>query len=215
MPPNRACLLRLGGFHAKPHRHAWSHLPPLICLTDATRFPDPLPIVTRLPRKSLVVFRHYQTAGRRELAHRLAAFCRSRGLRFLIAGDAALAVETHADGLHLPEWLARGPISRGWAWRARKPGWLLTAAAHCETSLTRAARAGADAVLLAPVFPTASHPGAKGLGVFRFAALAHRTDVPVYGLGGINIGTIRRLRGAGAAGVAVVSALAEENNALP
>ena len=215
MPPNRACLLRLGGFHAKPHRHGRPHLPPLIHLTDAARFPDPLPIAARLPRESLVVFRHYQTAGRRELAHRLAAFCRSRGLRFLVAGDAALAMETHADGLHLPEWLARGPISRGWAWRTRKPGWLLTAAAHCETSLTRAARAGADAVLLAPVFPTASHPGAHGLGLFRFATLARRTDVPVYGLGGINITTVRRLRGAAAAGIAVVSALAKENDSLP
>ena len=215
IPPNHACLLCLGGFHGKPRRHPWPHLPPLICLTDAARFPDPLPIAAQLPRESLVIFRHYQTAGRRELAHRLASFCRSRGLRFLVAGDAALAIETHADGLHLPEWLARGPVSRGWGWRQRKPGWLLTAAAHCEMSLARAARAGADAVLLAPVFPTTSHPGADGLGVLRFATLAHRTDVPVYGLGGINIGTVRRLRGAGAAGIAVVSALAKENDRHP
>lgn len=205
MPPQPATLLRLGGFPAQRRR---SPLPPLILLADVGS--NPLPAMARLPRGSLVLFRHYGAADRAERAHRLAAFCRARGLRFLVAGDGALAMAVGADGLHLPEWLARGPVSRGWAWRRRKPGWLLTASAHSETALARAAAFGADAVLLAPLFPTPSHPGAKTLGVLRFARFAHNAAVPVYGLGGIGPATIRRLRGSGAAGVAVLSALADK-----
>lgn len=211
IPLHRASLLRLGGFYTGPGGKGPKELPPLIHLTDEIRFPDPLPAIARLPQGSLVVFRHYQTPARQQLAHHLAAFCKSRGLCFLIAGDAALAVATRADGLHLPKWLARGPVSRGWAWRHRKPGWLLTAAVHSQAALLRAERAGADAVLLSPLFPTASHPQARPLGIARFAALAHRARIPVYGLGGLNATTAPRIRGAGAAGIAVVSVFAEKN----
>ncbi|MEW5703983.1 MAG: thiamine phosphate synthase [Pseudomonadota bacterium] len=204
IPLNRSTLLRLGGFRAG--------LPPLVCLTDARRFPDPKPAIRRLPRGSLVIFRHYEMKKKERyaLAGEVAALCRARGLRLLVAGDAALALAVRADGLHLPEWLARGPVSRGWAWRRRKPGWLLTAAVHSERALEAAARQRADAALLAPVFSTASHAQAKPLGSVRFASLARRTALPVYALGGIGPTNVRRLMGSGAVGLAAVGAFAKD-----
>ncbi|MGB1547566.1 MAG: thiamine phosphate synthase [Alphaproteobacteria bacterium] len=197
---------RLNGFHARPGR-AGRRLPPLIHLTDAARFPDPEPAIRRLPRGSLVILRHYEAKGRRALAERIARLCRSLGLRLLIAGDGRLAAAVHADGLHLPEWLARGRISAGYGWRRRRPDWLITAAAHSEAALRHAEAAGAHAVLLSPVFSTQSHPEAAPLGSARFARLAHRARLPVYGLGGIDARTVRRLRHSGATGLAIVSAL--------
>ncbi len=69
-------------------------------------------------------------------------------------------------------------------------------------ALFRAARAGADAVLLAPVFQTASHPDSRPLGCLRFAAWCRESPLPVYALGGVSETSRRRLKGSGAAGLA-------------
>ena len=87
---------------------------------------------------------------------------------------------------------------------------LVTAAAHDGAAVRRAVRAGVDAVLLSPVFATASHPGAPTLGAGRFAALARTAAVPVYALGGIDPGSVRRLGGTGAAGIAAIGALLDQ-----
>ena len=67
-----------------------------------------------------------------------------------------------------------------------------------------ATRPGIDAVgiILSPVFPTDSHPGAPTLGPLRFAAWARRAPLPVYALGGVNAVTARRLAASNAAGLA-------------
>ncbi len=61
--------------------------------------------------------------------------------------------------------------------------WLATA--HNGEELRTAVAAGADAIFLSPVFPTASHPGVPTLGVFGFQVLAQQSPVPVIALGGM------------------------------
>jgi len=191
-----------------PRRKA-RRLPPRLLVTDARRLPDPLPAVARLPRGSGVVFRHYELApaARLRLARQVARLCRRRGLVLLVAGDARLALAAGADGVHLPERLA---VLAPGLWR-RRASWIVTVAAHDAGAVARAARARADAVLVSPVFPTASHPGATGLGAVRFAALAaqaRRRGLAVYALGGINAGSERRLRGIPQKGTAAIAGMA-------
>jgi len=186
-------------------RSAWGRrLPPLILVTDEARLHDPCPAARALPRGSAVLFRHYGHPERAALARRLAVLCRRRGLKLIVAGDWRLAYAVGAHGVHLPEQLVprRGRIRR------RKRRWLVTAAAHGAAAIGCARRAGADAVLLSPVFPTRSHPGAPGLGVVRFAGLVHHGPLPVYALGGVNEKTARRLIGSGAIGIAAIGGLA-------
>ena len=175
-------------------------------LTDALRDIDPFQQLVQLKPTDALILRHYEWAARDRLtlASSLREECRIKRVRFIVAGDYRLACEVHADGLHLPSWMVR----RGDVWgRRRKPGWVITAAAHNETELTRALRVGADAALLSPVFATASHPGALSLGVIRFAQLAASTAIPVYGLGGITLSSRKRLANVpNLAGYATVSA---------
>ncbi len=163
--------------------------PPLVLMTDERRLPDPTPAILCLPPGAAVVFRHYDWPEREALGRRLRALCRTRRLWFLVAGDARLAVALRADGLHLPEWLAR---------RGRPLGHrgLLSVACHSRAALARARTVGADWALLSPVFPTASHPGAKGLGPWRFRMLAQRAGLPVLPLGGVTRMRLRELPGA-------------------
>lgn len=182
------------------------HLPGLVLMTDRERLADPLAAVARLPRGSAVILREPDAGRRRMLAATLAAVCRPRRIRLLIAADWRLAATRRADGLHLPEALATGGCRR-WQ-RARRPGWLVTAAAHGPRALRRAAALGVDAALLSPVFATRSHPSAFPLGPLRFARQARMAPLPVIALGGITGRTARRLNGAGAAGFAAIDGLA-------
>ena len=110
-------------------------------------------------------------------------------------------------GLHLPD--RRGsegllPFLLARRRRCRSP--LLSVAAHGRAGLARARRLGADLVMLSPVFPTASHPGAPALGPLRWAALARRAGRPAVALGGLtrrNLGRVPGLNGTGAHGPAV------------
>ncbi len=177
-------------------------LPPLILMTDGRRLPDPAAAVACLPRGSAVIARHRNGLALEALARGLIGPCCRRGVRLLVSGEARLAWSVGADGVHLPEALARrGPIRR-------RPGWLVTAAAHSPAALARAADAGADAALLSPVFTTASHPDRPPLGPLLFAAWCRESPLPVYALGGISAGTAPRLMVSSLAGFAGIGGLA-------
>lgn len=181
-------------------------LPERWLVTDATRLADPLPAIARLKAGDGVLFRHYELtpARRLELGLKVATLCRRQGLVLLVAGDARLARRLGADGLHLPQGMVVGLVGR-------MRGQVLTAAAHDAGAVTRAARAGARAVLISPVFATASHPGAEGLGSLRFAALASaaaRRGLCVYALGGMSEAKLQRLHGLPLAGFAAIGSLA-------
>jgi thiamine-phosphate pyrophosphorylase len=175
-------------------------LPPLILMTDENRVPDPVAVARHLPPGSAVIVRHTNARARAELAQALMRIARRFGLSVLIAGDPSLAAAVGATGLHLPEARA-GEAAH---WRALRPSWLITVAAHSLRALNGAYRAGADAALLAPVFATASHPGREPLGALRARVMAAHAALPVYALGGINGKTVGRLKDAPFAGIAAI-----------
>jgi thiamine-phosphate pyrophosphorylase len=179
-----------------------SALPPLILMTDDERLADPLAAARALPRGSMVILRTRKRAEREWLARALRAIARARGLRLLVAGDPDLAARIGADGIHLPE------IERQHAahWRARRANWIITTSAHSLSAVTSARHA--DAVIVAPVFGTASHPGAATLGALRLRLLAQHSALPVYALGGIDARTVQKLSNARLAGIAAIGALA-------
>jgi thiamine-phosphate pyrophosphorylase len=178
-------------------------LPALVLMTDDERLACPLAAARTLPRGSLVVLRSQDSIRRADLAAGLARIARARDLQWIVAGDAELASRAHADGVHFSE----RSMSAAFHWRARRPDWFITCAAHSLAACIKAAQSGVDAVFLAPVFPTASHPGRACLSPLRLRCIAQLSRVPVYALGGIDAVTVARLKGAPLAGVAAVGAL--------
>jgi thiamine-phosphate pyrophosphorylase len=162
----------------------------MILMTDDDRLPDPLAAVRALPRGSAVIVRARQPERRAQLLGAIRAI----GDRIvLVADDPSLAAE--ADGLHLPERRAYEAAH----WRARFPRWVVTAAAHGPRL------PDADAVLLSPVFATASHPGAHTLSAVRANIIAAQSCVPVYAMGGVTARNARLLHGF--TGIAAIGAL--------
>jgi thiamine-phosphate pyrophosphorylase len=179
------------------------NLPALILMTDRARVPDPVAAARSLPRASAVILRHTDAKARAVLARALVVIARERRLLLLVAGDARLAANIGADGLHLPEAQAREAAH----WRALRPSWIITAAAHSARGLMAARIAGADAALLAPVFATSSHPDRRPLGLSRARLIAARAGLPVYALGGVNAHTAARINYSCFAGIAAIDAL--------
>ncbi len=173
-------------------------IPALYFFTDPKRTPDPFAAAALLPAGTALVYRHFGAPERARIARGLAALCRARGLVLLIAADPALARRVGAAGVHWPERLL--PTRR------RGMG-LVTAAAHSPAALTRAARFGADACVLGPVFATASAPANAPIGLFRASQWARGAGMPVIALGGVSAGNAARLAGRGFAGLAAVEAL--------
>lgn len=166
----------------------------LILMTDDERLADPVAAARRLPKGSMVILRARDVKKRRALAEILRA--ETHGLILLAADDPALADRLH--GLHLPEKRAREAAH----WRALRPHWLITVAAHSGRGLRIAC---ADVALLSPVFSTKSHAGARTLTPARARLMARDSLVPVVALGGITARNARLLKGF--AGVAAIGAL--------
>lgn len=157
-------------------------LPQLWLLSDARNDAGLETGLRRLPRGSGFVFRHYHLPPpqRRARFAALARLARACGHVVILSGSAAEARRWGADG-------AYGAAAR------IGPGAdvIRLATVHSLAQLGRARRA--DAVLLSPVFPTRSHPGAGLLGPLRFRLIALRAQAPVIALGGMNPRTARRL----------------------
>jgi len=178
-------------------------LPRRFFLAERRAVADPLAVAAGLPRGTGVILRDYDAPDRAEMAESLAALARRRGLVFLVAGDARLAWQVGAHGLHLPHRHLTQPPPH------RRPGWIVTAAAHDRRALARARAIGANAALVSPVFATASHPQAWPLGVHCLARLVAGCPLPVYALGGITRGNLRRLPD-GLAGIAAITAFCDQ-----
>lgn len=169
--------------------------------TDPARTPDIEAAARRLPAGSAIVYRSFGAPDAEARARRLAQIAAARRLVLLIGADTGLAARVGAHGVHLPERLAMR------AARIRRPGWIVTAAAHSLRAARRGLAAGADAVVVSAIFPSASPSAGAPIGPLRLAALARAAGGPVYGLGGINDKTARRLLPAGLVGLAAVEAL--------
>ncbi len=154
-------------------------VPRVLLLSDARNDAGLARAIARLPRGSGFVFRHYHLAPAARTARfdALARLCRARGV-------AVLASRPQRG------WRIDGVYGAP-AQRARRG--LRLATAHSLREIGQATRDRAHAVLLSPVHPTRSHPGAATLGAVRFLLLARRAPLPVIALGGMTRARALRL----------------------
>ena len=142
--------------------------------------------LARLPRGSGFIYRHYHLSPEERIGRfgRLQRIVRQRSHLLILADSALTAREWGADGIY------GAPLSLV----PRRADMLLLATAHSMREIATANHARADAVLLSPVFATASHPGAPALGPLRFRALARHAQMPVIALGGMTQNRADRLQ---------------------
>lgn len=182
-----------------------TRLPPLFFITDPARTPHPEDIAAQLPAGCGIIYRHFGDSHALTRARLLRRIADDHGLILLIGADEDLALDSGADGLHLPQT----GLSRAADLHARHPQLKLSAACHDMATL----RALPDdlpvqALFVSPVFPSRS-PSAQGVpslgakGVRDFTAI---TGLPIYGLGGITCDNVADLHDCGLSGIGAVDA---------
>jgi 8-oxo-dGTP diphosphatase len=121
----------------------------------------------------------------------------ARGARVLVNGDAGLAQRIGADGVHLTSAQLR-------QLEQRPAAGLVGVSCHDAEELALAQALAADFVVLGPVLPTPSHPGATGIGWRQFAAVLKDCPLPVYALGGLKPADMETAWDCGAHGISMM-----------
>jgi thiamine-phosphate pyrophosphorylase len=131
------------------------------------------------------------------------AACRRAGAVFVVNDDVEAALRLGADGVHLGRDDAGGE-------RALDAGLLLGLSAGSVEEARAAEAAGASYVGAGPVWATPSKPDAgEPLGLEGLAAVCAAVAAPVVAIGGVDASNAADCIRAGAAGVAVIRAVAE------
>ena len=128
--------------------------------------------------------------------------------RLLVNERLDVAITCRAEGVHLPSDFIPLPVVRGWGGEALVVG----ISCHSPEEVEQAAQQEASYVLLGPIFETPSKPGAKPLGLPALAESCRRASIPVFALGGVDLGNAPACIQAGAAGVAGIRLFQQAQN---
>ena len=139
-----------------------------------------------------------------QLARELLAETRAAGALLFVNDRVDIALAVGADGAHLGD----EDLPLAAARRIVPPGFLLGMSTDTAELARQAERDGADYLGVGPVYGTASKADAGApIGTARIAEVAASVRIPIVGIGGIHAGNAAAIVHAGAAGVAVISAV--------
>lgn len=139
-----------------------------------------------------------------ETACALLDLLRPRHVPLIINDRVDLALAVGADGVHVGQNDLSAEVVR----RLIGPGKLLGLSITATEQLDTFPSKTIDYLGIGPVFPTVSKDdAAPALGLEQFARLTARSALPIVAIGGISLANAPAIFAAGAAGLAVVSAL--------
>ncbi len=143
------------------------------------------------------------------LSAEIQPLARKYGALFVVNDRVDVAMVTGADGAHV----GRDDLPAREARRLLPRPTVLGVSANTREAARKAEREGADYLGVGPVFPTATKPDAgEAIGLETLAAIARAVSIPVVAIGGITLENVSEVIAAGAAGAAVVSAVASADD---
>jgi thiamine-phosphate pyrophosphorylase len=134
----------------------------------------------------------------------VAAALAGSATQLIVNGRPDFAILNAAAGVQLPE--AGLPVE---GVRRAFPKLAIGASCHSDDAARRAEDAGADWIVLGPVFAT---PGKeeRALGLAVLEATAARASIPVHAVGGMRPDNVRQVREAGARGILAIRAFVDQ-----
>lgn len=142
-----------------------------------------------------------------ETARRLKSITRGKAL--LIVNDRVdVAEASEADGFQLPEDGLPTLVARGIIGKYAVVG----RSVHGVEAAVQAGRESAEFVIAGTIYKTASKPDTKPAGPALITEIARASNIPVLAIGGVTAKNIGEVVKAGAAGAAVISAIAKASD---
>ena len=147
--------------------------------------------------------KHANTEKLIQTARQAAAVCHRYGVRLIVNDDWKAAAAAGADGVHVGITDAPAADIR----KAAPAGFIIGATAKTVKQAQLAEQSGADYLGVGAVFPSPTKTDAIRITAEQFRSIAGSVQIPAAAIGGISRENIGSLRGLGAAGAAVVSAV--------
>ena len=138
-----------------------------------------------------------------DLALAMLPMTKPAGVLLIINDHPDLLREVAADGCHVGQEDLGVAEARDLAGRPCIVG----KSTHSLQQAESAEREGADYIGFGPLFPTATKPSAVAVGLDQLAELHRTINLPVFCIGGVKLGNLREVVGAGARRVCIVSDL--------
>jgi thiamine-phosphate pyrophosphorylase len=151
-------------------------------------------------------------AQRVELGLAVVSVAAAQEIPVIINDDIEAAFESGAQGVHLgqEDWQRLGGKAERTDRLANMR--IVGLSTHSLEQALCAERDGADYIGVGPLFPTATKPGVKPVGLDLVRKVAERIQIPFFVIGGITLDNISQVLKAGAMRVAVVSAILKAPN---
>lgn len=134
--------------------------------------------------------------------------CKEKNIPFVINDNVEVAIKCQADGVHV----GQKDMEAGNVRELIGPDMILGVSAQSVQQAIEAEKKGADYLGVGAVFPTGSKNDAETLSPEILKEICQAVSIPVVAIGGITKDNIRELKGKGAYGIAVISAIFAEEN---
>lgn len=139
-----------------------------------------------------------------EMARGMRHLCAEKGAVFIVNDRIDVAIAADADGVHLGQDDFPIPLAR----KLLGPDRIIGGSAATPEEIEICIREGADYVGFGPIYPTGSKDDAGPVsGIDFLKRIVSSTPVPVIAIGGIDQQNATQVMGAGAFGIAVISAV--------
>lgn len=136
------------------------------------------------------------------LAQQVMKICAEYGTSCILHSFVDAAINLHAEAIHLPLH-----ILRGMAKEQKAQFKVIGASCHSVEDTLEAQKLGCSYITAGHVFETDCKKGLPGRGLAFLRNVCASVDIPVYGIGGIDVSNISEVRKAGASGACLMSGL--------
>ena len=127
---------------------------------------------------------------------------------FIVNDRVDIALATEANGVHL----GKDDLPISIARKLTPKNFIIGVSVSNIEEAIKAQSEGADYLAVSSVFPTTSKDDVDAVGIETLKKIVKSTDLPVIGIGGINLNNLEQVLYAGACGVAIISAIAAKED---
>ena len=142
------------------------------------------------------------------LACELSALCRASGTPFIVNDHPHLVPECHAQGAHV----GQDDLSVAEARKLAGEDAIVGKSTHSLMQARAALQEQPGYIGFGPLFATRTKPDYAPIGIDEIRRVQDAVSIPVFCIGGINLGNLRKVVAAGARRVVIVSGILQAEN---
>lgn len=143
-----------------------------------------------------------------DISVKLRQLTKKFGALFIINDRLDIALAAQADGVHLGKEDLPVPVARKIAGKR----FIIGTSVSTPQQALKAQQEGASYLSVQSIFETTSKDDVETVGLKPLKAICGQSRIPVIAIGGIHAGNVEQVFKAGAAGIAVISAIAAQQD---